>query len=184
LVSDFILSKCYKNQIKQVVEIDGAGFYVAQKNTQIDAEIEDDCMYRRESTPSLMLAGNFLSFSGGGMWYGATKVGIIDIDTDHANVDTMLQLYFSGVVDERYLKDIVLGLCRHFDHEVHIIETEGGTFPQRHRDEHERLKVYLNDMLVANKLGELDGQALAEEVRDLLLLHVVDFDLGLAECIP
>jgi hemerythrin len=118
------------------------------------------------------------------MWYGSTRVGILDIDADHANIDTMLQLYFSGVVDESYLEKIILGLFRHFDHEIKVVEALGGTFPQRHRDEHQRLKDYLSRALATVKSGGLGGQALADEVRGLLLLHVVDFDLELAACIP
>jgi hemerythrin len=118
------------------------------------------------------------------MWYGSTKVGILDIDTDHGNIDMMLQLYYSGDVDDNYLEDIVFGLYRHFDHEINVIESLGGIFPQSHKEEHQRLKDHLSLSLDDVKSGKIAGRVLAEEIRSLLLLHVVDFDLELRSCLP
>ncbi len=117
------------------------------------------------------------------MWYGATKVGILEIDMDHNNVDLLLMHYFSSPENERYLEQIVQGLLRHFDHEVHVIESLGGEFPQKHRDEHQRLSTFLNKALDEVRLGKRSGHSLAEEIRSLLLLHVVDFDIELTKCI-
>ncbi|MCW8860258.1 MAG: hypothetical protein OQK50_05250 [Deltaproteobacteria bacterium] len=40
------------------------------------------------------------------MWYSSTKVGIMETDMDHTNVDAMLKLYFSGQAPEHYLENI------------------------------------------------------------------------------
>ncbi|MBN1956883.1 MAG: hypothetical protein JXQ81_10815 [Desulfuromonadales bacterium] len=113
------------------------------------------------------------------MWYSATKVGIMEIDMDHSNVDTMLQLYFAGRTPETYLENIIDGLIRHFPHEENVISRLGREFPSEHKVEHQRLSGFLRDMIAAWQAGTKDGKELAEEVRDLLLIHVVEFDVKL-----
>ncbi len=117
------------------------------------------------------------------MWYGATKVGILEIDVDHNNVDLLLLHYFSSPENEGYLEQIVQGLIRHFDHEIHVIESLGGQFPQKHRDEHQRLSNLLQNALDEVGQGKRSGHSLAEEIRSILLLHIIDFDIELANCI-
>lgn len=81
------------------------------------------------------------------MWYSATKVGIMEIDMDHSNVDTMLQLYFSGQPPKAYLENIIDGLIRHFAHEEKVIVRLGQDFPVEHIAEHQRLTEVLKKMV-------------------------------------
>ncbi len=113
------------------------------------------------------------------MWYSSTNVGILEIDMDHNNIDTMLQLYFSGRVPEAFLENIIDGLLRHFVHEERVIIELGREFPSVHKAEHERLSEILEKKVAEWKAKKLDGKVLAEEVRNLLLIHVVDFDVKL-----
>lgn len=115
------------------------------------------------------------------MWYSTTKVGITEIDMDHSNIDTMLQLYFSDRIPKTYLEQIIRSLVRHFDHEEEVIAGLGREFPADHKLEHARLSQLLEEMLVAWKENKLDGNDSAEEVRSLLLLHVVEFDIQLGK---
>ncbi len=115
------------------------------------------------------------------MWYSATKVGITEIDMDHSNVDTMLQLYFSGRIPEAYLEQIIRNLIKHFDREEEVVAGLGREFPADHKREHARLTQLLEKRLVDWKADQLEGNELAEQVRSLLLLHVVDFDVALAK---
>ncbi len=115
------------------------------------------------------------------MWYSATQIGITEIDMDHSNIDTMLQLFFSDRIPQSYLEQIIRSLIRHFDHEEEVIAGLGREFPDGHKQEHARLVQLLEEKLVAWKDGSLDGKAFAEEVRSLLLLHVVEFDALLGE---
>ena len=115
------------------------------------------------------------------MWYSATKVGIIEIDMDHSNVDTMLQLYFSDKIPKTYLEQIIASLIRHFDHEEKIIASLGQEFPTSHKLEHAHLTELLETKLTDWKAKKIDGKDLAEEIRSLLLLHVAEFDVHLGE---
>lgn len=115
------------------------------------------------------------------MWYSATKVGILEIDMDHSNIDTMLQLYFHQQAPSGFLENIVDGLIRHFVHEEDIIDRLGHPFPEGHKIEHQRLTGILQERIADWKAGSVEGTALAEEIRSLLLLHVAEYDVKLAD---
>ena len=118
------------------------------------------------------------------MWYGSAKVGIPEIDLEHSNLDTMLQLYFSGAVPETYLENIVIGVERHFEHEAQLIEELGATFPPEHRVAHQGICEKLERRLREVSANLVDGGVVAEEIRALLLLHVVEYDIELKKLIP
>ncbi len=111
------------------------------------------------------------------MWYSSIKVGIVEIDMDHYNIDTMLQLYSSDRVPEFYLPQIINGLIKHFDTEEKIIAGMGREFPAEHKIEHSRLIQLLNDKLAIWKDGDLVGKDFVEQVREILLLHVTEYDV-------
>ena len=113
------------------------------------------------------------------MWYSATRVGILEIDMDHGNIDTMLQLYFAGKVPEAFLENIFTGLVRHFEHEERIIAELGRTFPADHSAEHKRLQALLAVLLDDWRAAKLTGKELAERLRAMLLFHVTEFDVKL-----
>jgi hemerythrin len=115
------------------------------------------------------------------MWYSTTKIGIMEIDMDHSNVDTMLQLYFHGQAPREYLENIVDGLIRHYSHEEEVIVCLGYQFPQNHRDEHVRLASLLKRRVDDWKNDRVVGNDLAEEIRAILLLHVAEFDVKLID---
>ena len=111
------------------------------------------------------------------MLYSSVKVGIIEIDLDHYNIDTMLRLYSSGRVPTFYLPQIINGLIKHFVNEEEIIAAMGHEFPEDHKSEHARLTQVLESKLADWKDGKYDGQKFVEEVREILLLHVTEYDL-------
>lgn len=113
------------------------------------------------------------------MWYSKIKVGILEIDMDHNNIDTMLQLYFAGTVTEAYLENVIDALIAHFDHEEQVIVQLGRAFPPEHKAEHERLVRLLETLIDEWKAKKIDGQELAENVRNVLMLHVAEFDIKL-----
>ena len=115
------------------------------------------------------------------MWYSATKVGILEIDMDHHNIDMMLQLYFSGRCPDSSLSAVIDGLCTHFLHEEQIIADLGRTFPEEHQQEHERLTAILKEMGSDLEEGTLEGMELAEKIREILLIHVDKFDAPLGQ---
>lgn len=118
------------------------------------------------------------------MWYSTTKIGIMEIDMDHSNVDTMLQLYSHGQAPQGYLGNIVDGLIRHYSHEEEVIVRMGYQFPQNHSDEHARLASLLKRRVDDWKNDRVDGKDLAEEIRAILLLHVAEFDVELVGSEP
>lgn len=115
------------------------------------------------------------------MWYSSVKVGIAEIDMDHSNIDSMLQLYFADRIPKQYLGQILLSLIKHFSFEEEVIARLGHDFPADHREEHQRLTQLLETMMADWQAGILDGQTAAEDVRSLLLQHVTEYDIKLGE---
>jgi len=115
------------------------------------------------------------------MWYSSVKVGIAEIDMDHSNIDSMLQLYFADRIPENYLGQILSSLIRHFTFEEEVVAELGREFPPEHRQEHQRLVALLEEMTIDWQAGKIDGKMAAEEVRSLLLLHVTEFDVELGK---
>lgn len=115
------------------------------------------------------------------MWYSSVKVGIVEIDMDHYNIDTMLQLYSTDRIPKSYLPQIINALIKHFDTEEGIIDRMGHEFPQDHKIEHDNLAKGLKAKLVNYQAGDFDGKDFVEEVREILLLHVAKFDVLLGD---
>ncbi len=111
------------------------------------------------------------------MWYSSVKIGIVEIDMDHCNIDTMLRLYSSGQVPAGYLPQIINGLIKHFAHEEEIIAGLGREFPEDHKQEHLRLAKLLEEKMAKWKANEVTDKEFAEELRAMLLLHVTKFDV-------
>ena len=118
------------------------------------------------------------------MWYSSVKVGIAEIDMDHSNIDSMLQLYFADRIPQNYLGQILSSLIKHFSFEEEVVARLGHEFPLQHKREHQRLEALLEEMIAAWQAGEVDGRIVAEEVRSLLLVHVTEFDAELGKTAP
>ena len=113
------------------------------------------------------------------MWYSTTQVGIYEIDMDHQNIDTMLEMCLSGHFPEDVLENTIIGMVRHFRHEEDVITAMGHEFPADHHHEHEQLA---KDFLALQKdwqAGKITGKELAEALRVKLLVHVTEYDLKL-----
>jgi len=117
------------------------------------------------------------------MWYSSIKVGIAEIDMDHSNIDSMLQLYFADRIPKKYLGQILSSMIKHFSFEEDVVARLGHDFPADHHQEHQRLAQLLETMISDWQAGELDGQAVAEDVRALLLRHVTEYDIKLGETV-
>jgi len=115
------------------------------------------------------------------MWYSSVKVGIAEIDMDHSNIDSMLQLYFADRIPRNYLGQILSSLIKHFTFEEEVVARLGHEFPPEHKQEHHRLIDLLEDMIIRWQTGEIDGKTVAEEVRSLLVLHVTEYDVELGK---
>ncbi len=115
------------------------------------------------------------------MWYSSVKVGIAEIDMDHSNIDSMLQLYFADRIPQNYLGQILSSLIKHFTFEEEVVVELGHEFPPEHKQEHQRLTALLEEMIAGWQAGRIDGKTAAEEVRSLLLVHVTEFDVVLGK---
>ena len=113
------------------------------------------------------------------MWYGATQIGIYEIDMDHQNIDTMLEMCLTGHVPETVLKNTIVGLIRHLKHEEEVIAEMGYDFPADHRIEHDQLAEHCLALQDDWEAEKITGKELAEALRVKLLLHVTEFDLKL-----
>lgn len=114
------------------------------------------------------------------MWHGAVKIGVNELDLDHANID-----YIIRSILERCGSDLVIQLVpaflAHIEHEEKIIAAMDRKFPAEHKKEHRHIAVVLHLLEAERNKNMIDDYKFAQEVKTLLTLHVLDFDTKLLQ---
>ncbi len=110
------------------------------------------------------------------LWYSATKIGIAAIDMEHGNIDTMLSMIISNTIEHKLIGRLIDAMINHFQSEENIILNMGRVFPEEHRAEHKKLTEVLLKKKQEWSKGILDALTLAHEIKQVLILHVAEFD--------
>ncbi len=114
------------------------------------------------------------------MWHTYYSTGDRQIDEDHANIDSLLDLCGRQSDGWAHHARIVLdAFSRHMDTEEHICAARRFDMTEEHRGEHIYLKSKLQEMRQQIDNGELGKSLFVDFTRKMLLFHVSYFDLDL-----
>lgn len=119
------------------------------------------------------------------MWYCTYTVGDLDIDQEHANIDTMLSCISNEEEQGREdLKRLIDALCRHFVNEEQTAKKRGYLMNEQHLAKHRDLEGQLK--IVKDSLGEphTDCETVAASLKEMLRTHIMEFDRFLVPKAP
>ncbi len=111
------------------------------------------------------------------MYYSYFSTGNVRIDSEHANIDCMIDLCH-GKKGEwiSAARVLIAALANHLDSEEVIAGEEGLNMTPEHIREHQQLKVRLTAIEKQVEGGELDKAVFLSTLRDTLFYHISNFD--------
>ena len=109
-------------------------------------------------------------------WYTLYRVGIQEIDDEHAAVDSLIERFPSVHAGGRveYVTEIIRTLVDHFRHEEECCRHLGMALPSAHMQEHERLTGLLLEM--RSTLTETSAESTVHAIQQVLRTHLSGFD--------
>lgn len=113
------------------------------------------------------------------MWHRVAKIGVNELDMDHVNIDYIIHAISSGCEDESMGEKLIPAFLAHMKHEEKTIERMGREFPSDHKKEHMWMTTVLCSSESDWKEKKISTCQLAREIKALLVLHVLDFDIKL-----
>ncbi len=117
------------------------------------------------------------------MKYSSYKIGILEIDIQHANIDFLLtELAKEGLekeVSEGKFEILRNALTQHFDFEEKWAQTNNKNFDSDHLDSHKELLEKLNELYNQYTNNKLNMREISLTTKIELLKHVQDHDMSL-----
>ena len=117
------------------------------------------------------------------MRYSSYKIGILEIDIQHANIDFLLtELAKEGLekeVSEKKFKILRNSLAHHFDFEEEWAQTNNKNFDSGHLKSHKELLERLNELNNQFTNNTLNICEISLAIKMELLKHVQDHDTKL-----
>jgi hemerythrin-like metal-binding protein len=111
------------------------------------------------------------------MYYSYFSTGNVRIDSEHANIDCMIDLCHSKKGEWiPAARVLITALANHFDSEEMIAREEGLNMTSEHLQEHEALKARLTALEKQIEDGEVDKAIFLSTLRDTLFFHISNFD--------
>lgn len=111
------------------------------------------------------------------MYYSYFSTGNVRIDSEHANIDCMVDLCRSRegewISSARVL---ITALANHLDSEEEIAVEDGLNMTQAHLDEHRQLKTRLVQIEKQVVHAEIEKEIFLNTFRDILFYHISNFD--------
>jgi hemerythrin-like metal-binding protein len=118
------------------------------------------------------------------MWYSKFSTGILEVDNQHGNIDSVTILYENDTdsANEAKWLDMIFDTIRlHFEFEEILFGTR---MPAEHKAEHIALIDHIKIILGRRKQQEISKPDLVNTIRGLLVSHVTEFDLKFKELNP
>lgn len=117
------------------------------------------------------------------MKYSSYKIGILEIDIQHSNIDFLLsELAKEGLekeVSEKKFEILRNALAQHFDFEEKWAQTNNGNFDFDHLKSHKKLLEKLNELNDQFTDNTLNICEISLALKMELLKHVQDHDMRL-----
>ncbi len=116
-------------------------------------------------------------FKRGRMYYSHFSTGNVRIDSEHANIDCMIDL--CRAKDEKWVpaaQILITALANHLDSEETICQEDGLTMTPDHLAEHRQLKKRLAVIEAQVINAEVEKEMFLSSFRDMLFYHISNFD--------
>jgi hemerythrin-like metal-binding protein len=115
------------------------------------------------------------------MYYSYFSTGNVRIDSEHANIDCMVDLCRARDGDWiPSARVLVTALANHLDSEEKICAEDGLNMTAAHEEEHRQLKTRLTKIEEQVDNGEIEKEVFLSTFRDMLFYHISNFDKFLA----
>ena len=117
------------------------------------------------------------------MWYSKLSTGILEVDNQHGNIDSVTILYENDKdsTNEQKWLDMIFNTIRlHFEFEEVLFSNK---MPSEHLEEHRELTDHLRLILAKREKQEISKLDVISSIRGLLISHVTDFDSKFKELI-
>ncbi len=117
------------------------------------------------------------------MWYSKFSTGILEVDNQHGNIDSVTILYEKDKdsANEQKWLDMIFNTIRlHFEFEEVLL---GRKMPLEHLAEHRELTEQLQVILAKREKQEISKLDVISSIHGLLISHVTEFDSKFKELI-
>ena len=117
------------------------------------------------------------------MWYSKFSTGILEVDNQHGNIDSLTILYENDKdsANEQKWLDMIFNTIRlHFEFEEVLLSKK---MPPEHKAEHLELNEHLKVILDKREKQEISKLDVINSIRGLLISHVTEFDSKFKELI-
>ena len=115
------------------------------------------------------------------MYYSYFSTGNVRIDSEHANIDCMVDLcrtregeWIPGA------RILIAALVNHLDSEEKICAEDGLNMTPEHAEEHRQLKTRLAHIETQVNDGQVEKEVFLSTFRDMLFYHISNFDKKLS----
>jgi len=111
------------------------------------------------------------------MYYSYFSTGNVRIDSEHANIDCMVDLCRGkGGEWAPAARILIAALANHLDSEEAISVEDGLNMTREHKEEHRKLKTRLAHIETQVIGAEIDKDVFLNTFRDILFYHISNFD--------
>jgi hemerythrin-like metal-binding protein len=123
-------------------------------------------------------------WQGEDMWYSKFSTGMLEVDNQHGNIDSVTILYendTNAANETKWLAMIFDTIRLHFEFEEILF---GKRMPAEHKAEHIALIEHIKTILGKRKQQEIPKPEVINTIRGFLVSHVTEFDLKFKELKP
>ena len=111
------------------------------------------------------------------MYYSYFSTGNVRIDSEHANIDCMVDLCRAKEGEwVSTARILIAALANHLDSEEEISVEDGLNMTREHKEEHRKLKTRLAHIEQQVASDEIDKEVFLNTFRDILFYHISNFD--------
>jgi len=117
------------------------------------------------------------------MWYSRFSTGVLEVDNQHGNIDSVTMLYENdtdAANEQKWLEMIFNSIRLHFEFEEVLFSNK---MPPKHQEEHRKLADHLRVLLAQREKQEISKLDVVNSIRGLLISHVTEFDSKFKELI-
>jgi hemerythrin len=117
------------------------------------------------------------------MWYSKLSTGVLEVDNQHGNIDSVTILYENDkdTTNEQKWLDMIFNTIRlHFEFEEVLF---GDKMPSEHLEEHRELTEHLKVLVTKRKKQVIPKPDFISTIRGLLIFHITEFDSKFKELI-